>query len=74
VTWLDELTRRTVVVHTTDGMSMRGVLMPGYDDQCVLIHARLLQDDGVTSLMDGEVWIPREKVHFLQNLPADGAA
>jgi hypothetical protein len=69
LTWLDELTLETVIVHTTEGLSFKGLKSSVYDDCIVLSHARLLQDDGITSLLEGEVPIPREKVHFLQILP-----
>ncbi|HVF79286.1 MAG TPA: hypothetical protein VNA28_13395 [Solirubrobacteraceae bacterium] len=71
MTWLDELTRRTVIVTTTDQESFRGVAMEGYDDWCVLANARLQQQDGISSLLDGEIWIPRSKVHFVQVPPAE---
>lgn len=73
MTWLARLQRRTVLVNTTDGETFRGVLDDDPNEQhfCILISARLVQAEGVSSRLEGEVWIPREKVHFLQVLPAE---
>lgn len=69
MTWLDDLTLETVLVHTRDGMSFRGLKSSVYDDCLVLKEARVLEDEGVSSVLNGEVVIPRERVHFVQLLP-----
>lgn len=66
MTWLDDLTLETVVVHTRDGMSLKGLKSTVYEDCLVLREARVLEDEGMTRVLDGEIAIPREQVHFLQ--------
>lgn len=74
MTWLDDLTLETVIVHTRDDMSFRGLKSSVYDDCLVLKEARVLEGEGVSSVLNGEVVIPRERVHFIQVLPGgDGA-
>lgn len=69
MTWLDDLALDTVIVHTTEGDSFRGLKSSVYDDCLVLKEARVLEDEGMSQVINGEVLIPREKVHFLQVLP-----
>jgi hypothetical protein len=66
VTWLDELMLDTVIVHTRDGMSLKGLKSTVYEDCLVLKEARVLEDEGMSRVLDGEIAIPREQVHFLQ--------
>lgn len=68
MTWLDALVLETVIVHTTDGMSFKGLKSTVYDDALVLREARVLQDEGLSTVLNGEVAIPRERVHFIQLL------
>jgi hypothetical protein len=74
MTWLDDLTLDTVIVHTTDGMSFKGLKSSVYDDCLVLREARVLEDDGMSKILDGEVAVPRERVHFVQVLASPGDA
>lgn len=67
--WIDRLTRRTVVVHTTNGMSVRGVLVGAYRDCLVLSHATFLGVETAEQI-DGEAVIPRDRVAWLQTLEA----
>jgi hypothetical protein len=69
--WLERATTSTVVVHTADGRSLRGVLAGVYRDELVLAHASYLTIEGPREL-SGEVGVPREMVAFVQRL--DGAA
>lgn len=71
MTWLDDLTLDTVIVHTRDGMSFRGLKSSVYDDCLVLKEARVLEDEGVSKILNGEIVIPRDRVHFLQLVPGD---
>lgn len=71
--WLNRLTSRTVVVHLTDDESIRGVLVGVYADCVVLRHAVYLGVKAVDKI-DGEAVVPREKVAWMQNLPAEGGA
>lgn len=73
MTWLDDLTLETVIVHTTDGMSFKGLKSSVYDDSLVLRDVRVLQDDGATEQLNGEIAIPRERVHFVQMLTPESA-
>lgn len=67
--WIDRLIRRSVVVHTTVGSSVRGVLVGAYRDCIVLAHAEFLGSDSVQPL-DGDVVVPRERIAFMQALEA----
>jgi small nuclear ribonucleoprotein (snRNP)-like protein len=46
VNWLKSVTAETVVVHTRDGRSIRGVLVGVYRQEVVLAHASLLHAGG----------------------------
>jgi hypothetical protein len=66
VTWLDEITLDTVIVHMTDdGPSLRGLKAAVYDDGLVLRDAVVLGENAM-DVLDGEPFIPREKVLFMQ--------
>lgn len=71
MTWLDKLTLDTVVVHTRDGMSFRGIKSSVYDDGIVLKDARLIENDGMSEVIIGLQFIPREQVHFMQIIEAE---
>lgn len=66
--WNERLERRTIVIHTTDGQSLRGVLVGEYRDSLVLSHAYALGAQAVQAI-DGEAVIPRERVAWVQSLP-----
>lgn len=71
VRWIDRLVRRNVVVHLTNGASIRGVLAGAYRDSVVLIHATYLGTlggDRVETPIDGDAIILREQVAWMQNL------
>lgn len=70
--YITKLARETVVVHTTDRSSFRGVLMAVHKDCIVLVHARLLSTTG-TEKIDGECVIPRDNVAWLQHLATEGS-
>lgn len=57
--------RRTMVVHTKDGRSFRGVLVGEFADCIVLSHARLLDED---VSLGGEPVILRENVSWAQDV------
>ena len=71
MSWLDDLTLDTVVVHTTEELSVKGIRVSVYDDGIVLRDARVLEDEGMSRILDGEVFIPRDRVHFVQIVKAD---
>ena len=60
------MTLDTVVVHTVAGMSFKGIRSTVYDDCLVLRDARVLEDENMTRILDGETVIPREQVLFIQ--------
>lgn len=63
-TWLDAVTRRRLLVQTTDGQTIDGPLVRVDADGIVVGPAR--HADSGQSLA-GEVWIPRAKVAWVQN-------
>lgn len=65
MTWLDSLTLETVIVHTTDGMSIKGLKSVVHDDCLVLRDAMLVEPEAQT-VLGGDLVIPREKVAFMQ--------
>jgi hypothetical protein len=72
MTWLDDLTLSTVIVTTTDdGPSLRGIKRAVYDDGILLSSAAILEAEALVTL-EGDVFIPREKVQLVQLL-AGGA-
>ncbi len=73
MTWLDGLTLETVIVHTKTGHSIKGLKRTVYDDSVVLSDARVLEDEGMSSLLNGEIAVPRENVDFIQIVPGEGA-
>lgn len=62
--WAPSLEKRKVIVHTADG-SIDGVLMVIARDGLVLRSATYLDDDTKPELA-GELFVPREKVSFIQ--------
>lgn len=68
MTWLDDLTLETVIVTTTDdGPSLKGLKRAVYDDGIVLKDAAVLEE-GALVMLDGDLFIPREKVLLVQLL------
>lgn len=61
--WLDAATRRRLLVHTRDGQTLDGQLVRVDRDGVVLEPARL---DGVSDGLDGQVWVPRERIAWAQ--------
>lgn len=67
--WLRARTLRTVVIHLTDGTSIRGVLADSGRHGLVLTFARYLDAEAEVPLV-GETLIPRERVLVIQVEPA----
>lgn len=62
-----KITRTTVVAHTKDGRSIRGVLVGVHRDSISLASAAMLQDADLDPFpLDGDVLIPRDNVAFIQ--------
>jgi hypothetical protein len=62
---LPKLVSQTVVLHTVDGRSLRGVLTHEYRDVVILNHVVYLNEGGETEV-SGEVVVPRPQVAFMQ--------
>lgn len=56
--------KERVVVNTVDGGTADGILLGDYPDWIVLAHASLIGE--TTVQVDGQMWIPRHSVLFLQ--------
>jgi hypothetical protein len=67
--WIENLRYLTVVVHTTQGESLRGVMTGAYRDSVVLAHVEFLAGDTTTTI-DGEAVVPRERIAWIQTLQA----
>lgn len=53
--YLKDLETETVVVHSRDGVSIRGVLLAAHSDVYVLRHAAYLNGDGSTVAIETAV-------------------
>lgn len=74
--WFAHLARSrvTVVVHTKDDRSFRGILAATYADLVVLKDARLLGSDGSPGIaIDGETLLPRDSISWVQHLTGTAA-
>jgi hypothetical protein len=58
--------RRLVVVHQHQGPTIEGVLVHRSMDCYRVAKASLLEAEGQTVPLDGEIEVPRERVLFLQ--------
>lgn len=67
MTWLDALTLETVVVHMTDGPSLKGVKQAVHDD-CLVLRDVFVLDETQQDMVGGTIVVPREKVLFMQVL------
>lgn len=65
--WLESVTARKLIVHTTDDHSMEGLLVHTGPDGLLLDHAKLLGDKPVD--LGGRIWIDRDKVLMVQTIP-----
>ena len=72
--YLKEITAETVVLHTRDDASIRGVLVAVHADVYVLRHAAYLNPNGTSVAADGEILVPVPRVAFLQRLLETGDA
>jgi hypothetical protein len=64
VTWLDDLTLETVIVHVNDGPSLKGLKQAVYGDGLLLRDVMTLEDP--PAMLNGVVFVPRERVVLLQ--------
>lgn len=61
--------RQRVLINLDDDTAVRGVLLDARDAWLVLHHAELLQPAQEPATLDGETWLPRTRVLFLQVMP-----
>lgn len=62
--WLQTRKRDRVIVYTTEGDTLDGLLNEVAPDGLVLWDARVQSDQGVA--LSGEVFVPKDKVRFVQ--------
>lgn len=70
--WLTRQTQQRAVIYTTDDVALDGLLVTVAKDGVILFDAHVRTDDNVR--LAGEVYIPREKVRFVQVVAADAQA
>lgn len=56
-----------VLVNLTDGSAIDGILLARRGDLLILADATLLTDSAEPARLDGEVYVERSKVLFLQS-------
>ena len=64
--WLPRVLKKKITLHLTSGLTIEGVLMEQAPDGAILRAAKLLGDDGKSTPMAGETWVPRENIAFAQ--------
>lgn len=69
---IDSLERHTVVIHTNDEKSIRGVLMAARPDGFLLERADMLLSASEVAAI-GAVVVPRASVSFIQRLAGDAS-
>ena len=69
MTWLDDITLETVVVHTDSGPSLKGLKTAVHDDCLILRDVLVLtEDDDAPEQLGGLYLVPRERVIGIQIL------
>lgn len=66
--WINKQLTTTVIVHTVNKESIRGVLVGAWKDCVVLAHAYYLHAEAAPSEIDGEAIVPRAQVAWIQKL------
>lgn len=61
-----DLERRRVVVTTSAGEAFDGILLDADDGHLVLVDAAQLSPNGDRILVDGQLWLPTDRVAYLQ--------
>jgi hypothetical protein len=81
-TWLSQrstsaggsLVKKTMIVNTKDGQSVRGVLIKQHSDRLTLDNALYLQENGRETAIDGLTHVPISNVSWVQEIsPPSGA-
>lgn len=68
VRWLRRQFLQRVLVHSSTGQTFEGLLAGSARDGLVLRAVTLLDDGGGKVPLSGEIFVPREKVLFLQRI------
>jgi hypothetical protein len=68
MTWLDDVTLESVVVHVDSGPSLRGLKSAVHDDCLVLRDVLAYNEDDAPAQLDGLQVIPRERILFIQKV------
>lgn len=61
-----ELERRRVVISTIDGETFEGILLDADDGHLVMVDASQLTAAGDRIGIDGQLWLPTDRVAYLQ--------
>lgn len=69
--WLTQHLARRVIVHTTEGQSLEGLLTTNASDGLVMTAAIFLDSSTDPVQLAGTIWVPREKLAFLQIEPKE---
>lgn len=59
---------RQAIVHTRDGSSIRGIWWRELRNYVIIKQAELLMDKSTATALDGEVFVPRGNIEFIQVL------
>lgn len=65
--WLEQAEHRRLTVHTVADQSIQGTLRLAAPDGLLLWSVKMLTKNGAVQ-MEGEVFIPREQVAFVQTM------
>lgn len=65
-TWLEEAVHRRIAVHTVADQTFEGILRLAAEDGLLLWNASLAGPEPVP--LDGEVFVPRAQVLFIQTV------
>jgi small nuclear ribonucleoprotein (snRNP)-like protein len=61
-----DLERRRVLVTTTSRETFDGILLDADPGHLVMVDAVQLTDDGKSVAIDGQLWLPTDRVAYLQ--------
>jgi hypothetical protein len=62
------LVKKTVIVNTVDGQSLKGVLLYQHLDRYTLTNSAYLQANGSDTPIDGLAHIPLRQISFIQEV------
>lgn len=66
--WLEEATHRHIAVHTTDDETLEGILRLHTDEGLLLWNVSLVGGPDESIPLEGDIWVYREKIRFIQTL------